>query len=548
MLKLPLTTKQRVRLIQTVSDEPVLKWWDNLLCPVLFAISILAIGYFLYRYLLHENWSTSPIALSVLTIILVARLSMSQFHWILLFKMRKPKPMTIQSGWRVGVATTFVPSAESFDMLEETVKALVAMDYPHDTWVLDEGNDERVKAMCKRLGALHFSRLHHPEYQSESGTFQVRTKHGNYNAWLYEVGFDQYDIITGFDPDHIPHRDFLLQTLGYFNDPDVGYVQAAQAYYNQQASFIAYGAAQETYGYYSYIQMANYVMGHPIVTGCHNTHSSKALKKVGGFASHDADDLLLTLLYRTHGFRGVYVPKILARGLTPVDWSGYLTQQHRWARSVLDIKFRLYPKLAKALPKTERFFSYLHGFYYLRGLSTFASLLLLVGILITGSTPKLLTQPDIGQIGPLFLILQSIALYRQRFYLDRKNEIGIVWRAMILEYAKWPYFLLALCEVVINRRLPYALTNKTESRQKSRLLLSPHLVVAAVVLVAWIFGATRRDLPFSLEVWAGLIVFSSVVLFLTEFFNFPPPYERGKYSFSESNVSKRKQLENSYGD
>ena len=56
-----------------------------------------------------------------------------------------------------------------------------------------------------------------------------------------------------------------------------------------------------------------YAMGYPIVTGCHTTHRAAALKAVGGFASHDADDLLITLLYRSQGWRGVYVPKILAR-------------------------------------------------------------------------------------------------------------------------------------------------------------------------------------------------------------------------------------------
>jgi cellulose synthase/poly-beta-1,6-N-acetylglucosamine synthase-like glycosyltransferase len=93
-----------------------------------------------------------------------------------------------------------------------------------------------------------------------------------------------------------------------------------------------------------------------------------ALQQVGGFAPHDADDLLITVWYRAAGWQGVYVPTILARGLTPVDWTGYLTQQRRWARSVLDIKFRVYPDLAGRLPHREQVLACLHGLYYLRGL------------------------------------------------------------------------------------------------------------------------------------------------------------------------------------
>ncbi len=79
-------------------------------------------------------------------------------------------------------------------------------------------------------------------------------------------------------------------------------------YYNQSASFIARGAAEETYGYYSSIQMTSYALGYPIVTGCHHTHRVSALREIGGFAPHEADDLLITVHYRAAGWKGVYVP------------------------------------------------------------------------------------------------------------------------------------------------------------------------------------------------------------------------------------------------
>ena len=44
------------------------------------------------------------------------------------------------------------------DGADSDARALVAMDYPHDTWVLDEGGDKRVRALCTRLGARYFTR------------------------------------------------------------------------------------------------------------------------------------------------------------------------------------------------------------------------------------------------------------------------------------------------------------------------------------------------------------------------------------------------------
>ena len=225
-------------------------------------------------------------------------------------------------------------------------------------------------------------------YQSARGRYQSRSKHGNYNAWLAAHGFAHYDLFMNIDPDHVPASTFLLEVLGYFDDPKIGYVQVAQAYYNQAASFIAHGAAEETYAYYSVTQMASYrVPVFPIVTGCHTTHRMTALQQVGGFAPHDADDLLITLWYRAAGWHGVYVPTILARGLTPVDWASYLTQQRRWARSVLDIKFRIYPDLAERLPRREQVLGWLHGLYYLRGLTTGIGIGLLAYMLVSGSVP-----------------------------------------------------------------------------------------------------------------------------------------------------------------
>src|SRR5438067_12589195 len=49
-----------------------------------------------------------------------------------------------------------------------------------------------------------------------------------------------------------------LNMLGSFEDPRIGYVQAAQVYYNQKATFIARGAAEDSYAFYGPIQMISY--------------------------------------------------------------------------------------------------------------------------------------------------------------------------------------------------------------------------------------------------------------------------------------------------
>ncbi len=511
-----------------IIEKKVFATKDYLFFSLLTIVGYTAIIYFLLPWFSTKDRAVYPIAFWLLTFVFFGKLFVSQLRWWLLPFMKKPLPIRPKIGWRVGAVTTFVPGAESLQMLEETLRAMIAMDYPHETWVLDEGDNPAVKDLCKNLGAYHFSRKDRPEYQTESGTFEARTKHGNYNSWLYEIGFERYDIIAAFDPDHIPEKNFITESLGYFNDPKVGYVQAAQVYYNQKASFIARGAAEETYAYYSSTQMFCYAMGYPIVTGCHTTHRVSSLREAGGFAAHDADDLLITLLYRTSGWKGVYIPKILARGLTPVDWNSYLGQQFRWARSVLDIKFRIHPKMLGKLQFKETVVSLLHGYYYLQGATTLILLLLLAYLLATASIPKVVELFFSLNFFVLFAVMMICEFYRQSFYIDRKNEWGLHWRTLLLQFAKYPYLISALFCVILNRRAGYSLTSKTRIKKTSRSLrpFLPHLIVAAIICASWIFGIIiNGNLPPKLHLAAFAALSGTLMLVGTGYMEFPAPFD-----------------------
>ncbi len=79
---------------------------------------------------------------------------------------------------RVALVTTFVPAREDIGQLRATVAGMRDQRYARlgvvDAWVLDEGDDPAVRALCARLGVRHFSRRHRPEYQAEGGRFAAR--------------------------------------------------------------------------------------------------------------------------------------------------------------------------------------------------------------------------------------------------------------------------------------------------------------------------------------------------------------------------------------
>ena len=394
-------------------------------------------------------------------------------------------------------------------MLEATVRALVAMRYPHDTWVLDEEGEPEVAALCERLGARYFTRTTTAAATEERGRFARGTKHGNYNVWLTAVGFESYDVLAAFDPDHVPQRDYLLRTLGYFRDPAVGYVQTAPGFYNQSASLVARSGAEETYTHWSATAMAAYGAGHVVLNGSHNLHRISALEEVGGFADHDGDDHVLAILYRVHGWRGVYVPEHLALGTSPTTWPGYLRQQRRWARSLVSIKLSVLPSVLRRLPWRDRYAAALQGLFFLSGMA----LPLLFGVsvswLLRGSGPV-----PLAQSWPYLTVgLAAIALceaFRQRFAIDAR-ERGFHWGAVLLRFAKWPYLVLAVVDTLRGGRRPYELTAKNDGSDEIELLAPvAHVAVAALATCAWAVGLSGGVADDGLHVVAALLVGSSL--------------------------------------
>jgi cellulose synthase/poly-beta-1,6-N-acetylglucosamine synthase-like glycosyltransferase/glycosyltransferase involved in cell wall biosynthesis len=510
-----------------LTNESVFSRWDFTAFLVLTSLLVASLIAFLNHWFRLNAWSAHPGLFAVWSTLMIIAIINQLGRWFLLPLMKRPPMVAAPPHLKTAVITTFAPRVEALEMLKNTVIALVNIEYPHDTWVLDEDDDTRVKEVCQELGARHFSRKALTHYQEPEGRFKSHSKHGNVNAWLFAIGFDRYDFITSFDPDHIPQKNFLHKVLGFFTDPRVGYVQAPQAYYNQQASFVARGGAEETYDYYSCVQMAAYGAGYPIIVGCHNTHRTSALRQVGGFAPHDADDLMLTSLYRNHDWKGVYIPEILARGLTPVDWASYLRQQRRWARSVIDLKLWHYPRLSANLSPASKVMNLLHGLNYFHKSVTIAvALLLLLHMLSSGIHLEGLFS---GLATPFVALLGALQLgewYRQKFFLDRFSERGIAWRAWFLQFAKWPVMLLAIFDGVTKRRFPYQVTNKSASPQSASLLFLPNILLIALICLACLAGYLSGKIAATwVYVCALFVIIGANALIWTEFRGFPPPYD-----------------------
>ena len=157
------------------------------------------------------------------------------YNWYVYTHINTPEQKKAPEGLSVAIFTTSY-KGEPIEMVERTLKACARVNYPHTTYLLDNTEDPQFKEVAERNGAVWLDMV---------GT--TGAKAGKINKAL---SLTKEEFILVLDPDHMPFPDFFEHTLGYFEDPEVGFVQVSQGYYNQYRSFVAKGAAEQSYMFY----------------------------------------------------------------------------------------------------------------------------------------------------------------------------------------------------------------------------------------------------------------------------------------------------------
>jgi len=433
------------------------------------------------------------------------------FAWYLSGHMKRSvAPALPKKGQRVALLTAFVPKNEPYDMLEKTLAAMTAVDYPHDTWVLDEGNDAEVMRICKKYGAYHYSRKGLAHYNTAEGKYKAKTKAGNYNSW-FDQHAKNYDIVGQHDVDFVPHKDFFVKTLGYFEDPEVAFVGTPQIYGNKDESWIARGAAEQAYGFYGPIQKGLHGHDMSLFIGANHIVRVTAHENIEGYSGHIVEDHLTGMRLYAKNWKSVYVPETLAVGEAPATWDAYFSQQMRWAYGLIDILFKHSPKLFLSMKLSHVVNYFLLQQYYFYGIAQVIGVVLMTLYFVFGfESTSMALLPLLMLYVPLILCQFLIFFWLQRFNVNQKEESGFLWRARALNMAVWPIYFLALVGVLRNKRLTYVVTPKGEGEQQSvsLSLFLPHFVLGTIsavgIVCAFVFGNTAPQILF----WAFVNTFA----------------------------------------
>lgn len=480
---------------------------DKFILLILVLAGIISIFQFADWWFRKEHIG-NPWLFVLLSLIFWYGISRLVLVWINYLRIKKPEQVTAPRGLSVAIFTTSSPG-EPLSMFEKTLEACSRVTYPHTTYLLDDTQDPEFKKVAEKYGAVWLELVGLPG-----------AKAGKVNKALQ---LTHEDFILILDPDHIPFPEFLDHTLGFFGDEKVGFVQVSQAYYNQYRSFTAKGAAEQTYTFYGPTQMGLHGLGSAVAIGANCTFRRKALESIGGHGIGLAEDLITSIRLHAAGWKSIYNPVVVSRGLVPEDFGSFCKQQLKWSRGVFEVTFVEIPKLFGKLTGWQKLSYFTIGTYYLVGVTSFFFTLIPFYFFLTGILPAHMSFVDFLIHGAsVAFIAILIYLYVQKWMAHPEIERGLHWRGMILKYASWPVFFLGFLLAVVNAEIPYIPTAKKAVTGYFTPFARPlvihvlfFLLVLAAVFFQRRFFIPESELILSAEKTWGMMGFAFIAFILS---------------------------------
>ena len=383
---------------------------------------------------------------------------------------RRRQPITAAAGLSVDV---FIPTYnEEVAVVRRTVVAALRMRYPHETWLLDDGNRPEVAALAKELGCHYLAR-----------TKNTGAKAGNLNnALLHAKG----DFVALFDADHCPEPIFLDRLLGYFDDAKVAFVQTPQDYYNlgsfqhggrRDASLIWH----EQSGFHHVEQSGRDRHNAATLCGCSCVLRRRHLDLIGGFPEDTVtEDMHAAVKLQKLGLSAVYHDEPLAYGVAAPDLPAFAKQRLRWGEGNMQVCRAERVPFARGLTWRQNLCYMLLSTVYV---DAWRKLILYLAppLTIMSQIP-----PVEGKPSHFFLFFVPYFLSGVAAYYAHYGSFARIIATEVYSLARLTSGLLATWGLV-RRRIPFRVSSKQLLGRMPVLLILPACVI--LILSLWVVGA-----------------------------------------------------------
>jgi cellulose synthase/poly-beta-1,6-N-acetylglucosamine synthase-like glycosyltransferase len=438
-----------------------------------FAYIALLCVYLGWRFTIINPQSLALSILYYATDVMAFLLSVTSIVIVWDYSHREPPPAP--QGKTVDV---FVPAyKEPINIIRRTVMAAKAISYPHETWLLDDGKRDELKALAAELG-VHY--LRRPD--------NLHAKAGNLN---YALKHSTGEFVMSFDADHIAQPHALDVTLGFFADEKVALVQTPQDFYNTEA--FQYMPAKRTGGlwhdqsyFYSIMLPTGDAVNGATCVGTGVVYRRSALEHAGGIPTDTVtEDLHTSLKLHLKGYKTVYLNEPIAYGIAAVDLAEFTTTRLRWGHGNLHVLAHEKILTCKGLTFRQRLQYIAMALYYVEGIHQ----MLLLGIpiisLMTGLQPFTITIFNVLVV-TVFPIFAYFVLQEMGCGFSRH------WANEIFSMARWPILVRSWAGIT-QRRIPFRVSSKAMKGKTGWHLMVPQLAVIVLSLAALAAGIYKLD-------------------------------------------------------
>ena len=336
-----------------VSDELLYKFIDDAVAKTSSNISPL------YR-LDAFDWTILTLYFSMLFVLSVyGAYRMKQVADFWRYRRIEPKPKATFNESELPHITVQLPLFNEMYVVERLLEAVTAIDYPRDRMeiqVLDDSTDETVER----------ARLIVADYRTKGFDIHYihRTDRTGFKAGALENGLKtaKGELLAIFDADFVPRPDCLRKLVHFFTDPLVGCAQMRWSHINGKYNLLTRLQTIMLDGHFVIEQtVRNRTGGFFNFNGTAGIWRRRAIELSGGW-QHDTltEDTDLSFRAQLMGWRFVYLLDEDAPSEIPVEINAFKAQQRRWAKGVMQVGIKLYPRIWRApLPfrvKLEMFF------------------------------------------------------------------------------------------------------------------------------------------------------------------------------------------------
>ncbi len=373
---------------------------------------------------------------------------------------------------RIGIDVFITVYGEDVSVIRRTAAAAIAMRGEHLTWILDDGGSDAVRDLAGELGARYVRRL------SNNGA-----KAGNVNHAL-SISNGQFFAI--FDADFVPKEDFLYETVPFFIDSNVAFVQTPQTYGNTD-NLISSGAGFMQSVFYRFIQPGRNRFNAAFCVGTNVIFRREAIDDVGGmYTDSKSEDVWTSLMLHENGWRSIYIPVTLAVGDAPETVEDYTKQQLRWASGGFEILMRHNPlSPRRRLTMDQRLQYTVTATHYLVGITPL--LLLMV--------PPLEIYFDLRPVNLTVTWLTWLMFYLGFYGLQillAFNTMGSFRPAtLVMATVSFPIYIRAFVNVFSGREQKWHVTGAAGKRVSPFNFMIPQVLVFAFLLLTSVVAVMK---------------------------------------------------------